>query len=226
MMAFWLPILIYPLFFLLLFIIAELLYHRANIDAEYTRKLVHAGTGLLTLGFPLYFHSAWQVIIICLLFLVILVASRKLNMLRSINDVPRQTEGSILYPVIVIIVFLFYDYMQQVDSRNLVYFYLPILIMAISDPVAALAGNRFNGKRTAKNRKTLAGSLAFAFTSFLISLMLLSLFIDLNFYQTLAWSIAIATLTALAERISSRGWDNFTIPLTAMAMLYLINRFQ
>ena len=226
MMDFVLPLLIYPLFFLILFVVAEWLYHRANVHAEYTRKIVHAGTGLLTMGFPVYFDSFWQVIIICTLFLVILVASRKLNMLHSINNVSRRTEGSVLYPVIVIIAFLFYQYMNEVDSRNPVHFYLPILIMAISDPVAALAGTRFKKDHTGMKGKTTAGTLAFAASAFIIAMILLAVFMRLSFVPLIGWSFVISIATALAERASNGGWDNFTIPLTAMSVLYLINHLQ
>jgi phytol kinase len=44
--------------FLVLFGIAELLYHYGKVKAEITRKTVHIGTGILTL----YFRCFWKAI--------------------------------------------------------------------------------------------------------------------------------------------------------------------
>jgi phytol kinase len=71
--------------FLALFGLAELLYHYLNVKAELTRKLVHAGTGLLTLLFPVMLNNHWLVLLLCSAFAVILLLSLRFNLLRSIN---------------------------------------------------------------------------------------------------------------------------------------------
>lgn len=218
-------ILCYSAAFLALFALAELLHLKAGVDAEYTRKLVHIITGLLTLGFPVYFTSAWQVLIICTLFLALLVISKRLNLLRSINNVKRKTAGSILYPIIVVLVFLFYDYMKREESQGYLNFFLPILIMALCDPFAAIVGNRYKKRNQNTERKTIQGTLSFIFLSYAISLLLLICFTDRSLASLLGWSALIAVSTGITERISMKGWDNFTIPLATMAVLYLMNYF-
>jgi phytol kinase len=222
-MRFILPILIYSACFLALFALVELFYWKLKMKAEHTRKLVHAGTGILALGFPIFFYSVWQVVIICTLFLVLLLLSRRSDFLRSINKVDRHTSGSILYPVIVIIVFAFYQNIGgPADQRQLVYFYLPILILAICDPVAALTGTWYKEKKKLTGGKTLFGSACFSVSAFIISTLLLLSFHMSEIAPALFYSLVIALVTSLAERVSGKGWDNFTIPLGAMAVLYLI----
>src|SRR4051794_39802502 len=108
-MKFWIPVLWLAAAFLLLFAAAEIIYRRGGVKAEYTRKMVHIGTGLLTLLFPLYLNEAWQVILLCSSFLLILILSLKFNWLPSINKVGRKTAGSWLYPIVVVFTFLFYQ---------------------------------------------------------------------------------------------------------------------
>jgi phytol kinase len=225
-MDFILPIFLYSAIFMALFAFAELLYLKAGTDAEYTRKIVHAGTGVLTLGFPVYFESPWQVIIICLLFLALLAISKKTNMLRSINAVKRKTAGSILYPVIVILVFLFYRYRNSQNEQGYLNFYLPILIMALCDPIAAIAGTLYQQKKRSPVGKTLAGTLSFIASAFIVSVALMVGLTNMKTLSLLGWSAIIASITGITERITGKGWDNFTIPLAAMAVLYLMNYYQ
>ncbi len=223
------PILIFSTCFLALFATAELLYMKAGMAAEFTRKIVHAGTGFLTLGFPIFFYSAWQVIIICSMFLLLLLLSKTTGTLKSINNVNRKTYGSLLYPIIVVIVFLYYDYMLISDDsqKPLLHFYIPVLVMAVADPAAAIAGNWYKKRWRKKNGKTFFGSAWFFATAFLISFTLVLLLS--NEYSILAiaaWSLLLASLTSITERVSGNGWDNFTIPLAAIIVLYLMNQVR
>ncbi|MBI3239032.1 MAG: phosphatidate cytidylyltransferase, partial [Flavobacteriia bacterium] len=58
----WINAAILSVSFLALFGIAELLYHFAHVKVELTRKLVHLGTGVLTLLFPLMLSNHWFVL--------------------------------------------------------------------------------------------------------------------------------------------------------------------
>lgn len=222
----WWPLLALGTCFLLLFALGELLYRTFRVPAEHTRKLVHIGTGLLTLLFPVYLQHLWQVVVLCASFLLLLAVSMRWGWLPSINAVSRRTRGSILYPIIVIIIFSFYGYIMSLGETRplrfhpLLYYYLPILVMAICDPVAAWAGSRSGA--VYGQGKTPAGSLAFLVSAFVVSAVLLWVFgryASVIYVLLLALILAIATM--LAERWSRNGWDNFTIPLVAMPLLFL-----
>jgi len=214
--------------FLLLFTAAELLYHIAGMKAEHTRRLVHVGTGLLTLLFPVCFIHLWQAIIICGTFLLLLLLSSRLKLLPSINAVARKSWGSVLYPVAVAGVFAFYLYMQRlpVHFHAYVFFFLPVLIMAVCDPIAAVAGQRFRPKQAKAGSKTIAGMLAFFVTAFLLSLLLLATMQvrPVPWFSVAVFSLVMAMLTATTEFRSRRGTDNLTVPAMAALVLFLLEK--
>ncbi len=205
--------------FLSLFGLAEYLYHRKNVQVEKTRKLVHFGTGILTLLFPLVLESQWEVLFLCSSFIGILVASLKFNLLPSINAIERKSYGSIAFPIAVYLSFLLYQYMLPFTlntTEALSYFYLPILILAICDPIAALGGKRFPLGRfkIGEGHKTLMGSsLFFLSAAILLAFALFAKGENLVAEQTLVQLFVVALSGTMAEAISGKGWDNLTIPL-------------
>ncbi|MGG7665701.1 hypothetical protein [Dyadobacter sp. BHUBP1] len=212
------PPLILACCFLLLFGVAELLYHFGKLGAEWTRKIVHIGTGLLTLLFPVVLVSHWQVLFLCASFLVILLASLKFGWLPSINAIDRFSYGSILFPVIVYLLFLVF----QMADRGLIVFYLPILVLAICDPVAALVGKRFPfGKyQIMGSGKSAAGSLAFFASALLVTAVTVSAFDGAHSGMLLI--LVVPMMATIAEALGVRGMDNFTIPASVVSTLCLI----
>ena len=206
--------------FLILFGIAEVLFHKYKVRAEHSRKLVHFGTGALTMLFPLFLTSHWQVLLMSVGFLAILILSKKYNFLNSINGVERKTHGSTLFPIVVYLCFALAEY-----KSNFSFFYLPILILAISDPIAALLGQKFPlGKFTLLNHtKTLMGSFGFLFSAALITSIVLSFKLNMNCASGLYTALIIAILSTFAEAISKDGWDNLTIPLSVTLVLMNLN---
>ena len=208
--------------FLILFGFAEFLFHKRNVRAEWTRKIVHFGTGILALSFPILLHDHWQVLFLCGSFLILLLISLRYHLLRSINGIDRLSYGSILFPIVVYGCFLAHVFSQ----KGLIMFYLPILILAICDPVAALIGKRYpygtyqiwNGK------KTLSGSVAFFIFAFFIT------FSAFYFWEVSNKGIShhhnavilIPVVATISEAVGVKGTDNFTIPASVVFTLYLV----
>jgi len=216
--------------FLLLFGLAELLYHKAKIKVELTRKLVHFGTGIITLLFPIMLDNSWLVLFLCGSFALILLTSLQFNLLKSINAIDRKSHGSILYPVAVYGCYLVYNHytIKFGKSTDLyIYFYLPILTLAICDPMAALFGKKFPyGKFTiGKDTKTIVGTSAFFASSFILSSITLFCFgkNTLGFANIFVASLIIAALSAVAEAVSGKGRDNITIPACVITVLILFS---
>jgi len=214
--------------FLALFALAEILYHKVKVNVELTRKLVHFGTGILTLLFPILLNSHWYVLFLCASFAVILLLSLKYNLLQSINAIERKSWGSLLYPLAVYLTYLFYTYSPN-GSQNLAYFYLPILILAICDPIAALVGKSFPYKKfkIGKDSKTVSGC-----TGFFVSCLILSIGVILYFnpsfnftVENIGFILVLAMATMLTEALSGRGIDNLTIPACVMLVIYLNHGF-
>jgi phytol kinase len=214
-------------FFLGLFGLSEVLYHHFKVQVEVSRKVSHIGTGLLTMLFPLWLQSQWSVLLLCGMFFLLLVFAKRFKLLQSINGIQRESHGSASYPVIVYFCFLVWDYMHQLDSDTigLAWFYLPILIMAFADPAAAFVGSRWPWIRyqIGIDTKSVSGSLAFFVVSFVVAGGFLLLGLD-NFALYFFICLSIALVSTIAEGLSSKGMDNFSIPASVLFVLF-ISRF-
>ena len=204
-------------FFLLVFIAGEIAYRVFHVHAEYTRKWSHIGSGFLSLLFPYYFDSLLWVGIICFLFLCILVLSKPLKLLPSINAVSRQTYGSFLFPVAVFI--SFWAYIEY--DRDLLFFYLPVLTLAICDLCAGLIGQRFPLKKIQlfSGSKSVGGFLAFVLSSLCLNTSMLFL----DFHLSVTAMLLIPLLVALVELVSPKGIDNISIPVSVILLLQILN---
>lgn len=206
--------------FLALFAVGELLYHKLKVKAELTRKFVHIGTGLLTLLFPVMLGNHWLVLALCVAFAIILLLSLRFGLLKSINAIERKSAGSILYPVSVYSCYLAFDYFDQ----QYLYFYLPVLILAICDPIAALTGKALplGRYKVGKETKSMMGSSMFFLSAFLLTLILsLILSPQTSIGITLINAVFISAISALAEGFSRKGFDNLTIPYAVLACMVI-----
>lgn len=206
--------------FLLLFASGELLYHKFGVRAEYTRKLIHIGTGILTLLFPVFLRSHWYVLLLCGSFAVILLVSLKYNLLKSINAIDRKSHGSISYPIAVYSTFLFFDFFSG-DAAQKAYFYIPVLTLALCDPIAALGGKRWPWKpyKVGSGTKTMTGSILFFVSATLLSIALLATLSTTSGISLVLLSMCIALVTSVTEALSRNGFDNLLIPFAAILML-------
>ncbi len=218
--------LLLALSFLVLFGLAESLYHKQHIRAELTRKMVHICTGLLTLLFPLLLIHHWYVLMLCGSFAVIILASLRFNFLPSINAIDRKSHGSICYPIAVYLCFLVYEFYSSKTTHignPLLYYYLPILTLAICDPMAAYAGKHFPyGKfKVWGGTKSLSGLTAFFLSSLIITSSVLYSFsaTGTTGSDILLLSLPLAIIGGIAEAISSKGLDNITIPVSVLLTL-------
>jgi phytol kinase len=200
----------------------ELLYRRYDVGAEITRKIAHTSATISSLLFLLAFDSYWYVLVLGIIFFVIFYVGRRYNILKSLESVGRRTSGTYLLPLSVFIVFLI---SQKLDNQ--MFFILPILIVGISDPLAGYFGYAYQHK-TQKIfllglafDKTILGSTVFLGSSFIVSLLVL---IAYGFSgQALAFATILVTITStFVEMISERGFDNLTVPLAVMALLYFL----
>lgn len=211
-----------------LFGITELMYHRFGVNAEITRKTAHVGSGLISLLFPVYFHSQWWVLLICAIFQLLLVMSSNYGFLKSINAVPRKTYGSIVYPIVVYLVYLIWFYTERSPNdfnNTYIYYYLPILIMALCDPIATLAGKTYPVYKIRKLDKSIGGSVAFWFASFAISCIFFLNSTVFGQFDVIWVSIVIATVSTITELYSKKGLDNLFIPVSVILSMYLVEYF-
>ena len=200
--------------YILLLIFCEHLNRRMNISSEYTRKLAHFVSTFSVLLFPRVFKDGGYVLAICAIFFVMLFIANIKRILQSIDGVERRTGGSYLLALSVGIC-----YHISVMLENGILFTLPILILAICDPLAGIMGKYFHSKHILYG-KTIAGSLTFLISSLCISVFYLSV---VHHPSVFILSLMIALSASITELLSPRGTDNLTIPLIIAGVLIFMN---
>ena len=198
--------------YVLLLIFCEFLNRRKNIASEHTRKLAHFVSALSVLLFPHVFKDEGYVLAVCATFFVLLLIANRMRLLHSIDEVGRKTGGSYLLAFSVGVIY----YISVIQTNGML-FTLPILILAICDPLAGIIGKHANSKHLL-NGKTIAGSITFLISSLCISLFYLS---AVHHQSVFTLSLMIAFATSITELLSPRGTDNITIPLVAAGVLIL-----
>lgn len=207
--------------FLLLYL-NDQLHKRFGIASEYTRKLAHFSATGSTLTFPLLFTSHWYPFVLALVFFLILLLSMNTKYLKSIHEIDRYSAGSFLLPPAIYLPFLI-----SVKADDPFLFILPTLILAVSDPLAGLAGYVFregNPKIVLFSRqlnKTIYGSTTFFISAFILSLIALSVNTNHLGGDTLMAALFIASATTVTEMLSPGGTDNITVPMMAILVLSL-----
>jgi phytol kinase len=204
----------------LLLLFNELNYRRLNLKGEVTRKFAHLIATLASVPFPYIFDSHWYVLVLAILFFLALRITQHSKYLKSIHDIRRKSIGSYLLPLGIYVSF----YLSWHFEQKFIHI-LAMLILAVSDPAAALLGlnvEKFNGQIKLIGQrfdKTWLGSAAFFSSSFMISLIALYYNRELFDFKTFYVAMAVAVVSTLAELFSWRGSDNLTIPLSIILVL-------
>lgn len=214
---------VYFIAIILLLAFNELNYRRLKVKGEITRKFAHFTATVAVVPFPYIFSSHWYVLVLAIIFFIALFVTQHRKQLMSIHDVNRKSIGSYLLPASIYITFL----MSNLLDNKFIYI-LPMLILGICDPMAAIVGMSLK-KNNHKivifgidTGKSLFGSLAFLFTSFLICVIALYFNRGLFDLKTFWIAITVAVVSTLGELFSWRGSDNLTIPVSVALVLLLL----
>lgn len=208
--------------FICMIIISEYAYRRYKLNPEITRKASHIASGILSLSFITLFDSHVFVLIPGLIFLVVLYIARKRKLFPSIDQVNRETSGSYLLPLSIYLVFL----IGEIGGNSL-FFVLPVLIISLSDPIAAYSGSSIqrNNRTIAlpgfTTSKTVIGSVTFLVSTFIISMVTLYYY-NVNPTEMIKISITVSAIATAVEMLSTKGSDNLTVPITVALTLSVI----
>jgi len=224
-------LILFSLLYAIILFLGELIYKTFNLKSEVVRKSVHFLIGISTLLFPFYFKNYWSVGLLSIIFLLLMLISKHFGFLKSINKINRQSFGSYYYPLSISLVFIIYFF-----SKDLVLYYLPILILSICDPIAALTGIKYKAIMVRKNNdsiiiqfgtegKTYIGSFFFFITSIIITYYTLSFFYRINSSKMVLETLSIALISSFTEAISKKGSDNITIPISVVLSLLLFKYY-
>ncbi len=202
--------------FLALFSGAELWRRFGKPKPETTRKLVHFGGGAISLGLVYVVKSHLTVLALCIVFFLIISVTKRYGLLQSVHGVERRSNGGIYFPIAVYVTFIFASYLRQPH-----YYLITILVLAVSDALAALVGKTYGFKlyRVERETRSVEGSIFFFLSSFLIVHLGLLLLTPLGRIESVLVALLIAILMTAFESISLGGADNLFIPLGTLFML-------
>lgn len=200
--------------YLLIFIIGEIVRRLIPSNAEISRKAVHLLGGLTALTFPFLFSSHWTVLALSVSFCAIVLITKRKGILKSVHGVERQSHGGIYYPAAVYLMFL-------LSSTKPAIYLIAILVMAISDTMAALVGGKYGVIKfdVEGNLKSLEGSIVFFFVTFLCIHLPLLLLTAVGRAESVLIACIIALLVTGFEAISLSGSDNIIVPFGTYFLL-------
>lgn len=198
--------------------IAEYLRNKLHGSPEITRKLVHILTGVLIFFAPDLFRSGVPAILLAVIFIVINFTAIQLGLLKGMHGTHRRTYGTVYYPLsFLILVLLCWDSAPELVS-------ISILILAFSDAAAAIVGENLHHPHEyylTSDKKSYEGSLVMFVTTIIIIVVCIDHFgIVVDRTTLIIAAVATALFVTVWEAISSKGFDNLTVPLSAALMLH------
>lgn len=187
--------------------------NRYRWHPEWQRKILHVGLGLTAVTFPWLFDATWQVLTVCLMGILILVAVRKVPCLRrtvgrTLHDVQRTSAGELLFAVAIILLF-------ALAHTTPVCYVLPLVILTLADTAAALVGRQWGRHRFAvlDGEKSWEGVIAFGVVSGGVASATLHMLTPLTWPALLLIALTVAVVGPLIEAIAWHGLDNLLVPL-------------
>jgi phytol kinase len=181
----------------------EVAVRRLGAGAEATRRVAHVVACL----YGLFSHAVLPLglfVVACSVFVLALLASRRLSVLRAVHTTRRRSLGEVYLPAGIIIAALAATLAPD-DDRV---FLAAMLVLALADVAAGVVGDLLRSPS-----KTRLGSLAFLVVTLAVTLAC-------GFTPLLCALVAVAA--TVTERVSSRGTDNLTVPLVTGLLLALL----
>ncbi len=220
LLSLWYPISLVILYLGVIIALAEGLNRLWGTDAEFTRKIVHIGSGnVVIIAWWLQLPS-WVLMGASFIASIVALISYFLPILPSINSVGRKSLGTFFYALSIGVL------AQGFWSRGQPqYLAIGILVMAWGDGMAAIIGKKF-GRHSYEMlgvNKSWEGSLTMMGVSFLVISVIL-LWVGEPVLTVAMVSLIVSMAAMGLEAFSQLGIDNLTVPLgSAVLAFYLIN---
>lgn len=189
-----------------LFILIELVTRKTKLSKELSRKIAHILAGTSAAFLPLFMNFR-QILLLSLLFLPVMVISKRKNLFSSIHGVSRKTYGEVYFPMAIFLSALLFPNKQL--------FMYGVLVMSLSDGFASVFGQRYGKKKYKlwQGEKSYVGSSVFFIMTLMIGLAVM--------VQIPVWVIVGSALVlTFAEACLSGGIDNLILPPLASGLIY------
>ncbi len=200
--------------------LAEGLNRLRGTNAEFTRKIVHIGSGNVVLIAWWLQLPSWVLIGASFLASIIALISYFLPILPSINSVGRKSLGTFFYALSIGVLAQWFWSIGEPQ-----YLAIGILVMAWGDGMAAIIGQKFgqHGYEILGVKKSWEGSLTMMGVSFIVTSVIL-LWVGVPLSTVVIASFIVAMAAMGLEAFSKLGIDNLTVPLgSAVLAFYLIH---
>ncbi len=203
--------------FLAILAVAEFWTRRGAAKPEWSRKLVHCGGGIFALVIPFLIESHWVVLAMSIGLLAVFLFGRYSGFLPSLYSVRSESWGVEYFPIVVFLLFVL------TEGRPWLYV-ICVLVLAVSDTLAALVGKRFGRHRyqVDGDYKSFEGSLVCFLATFVVVAGPLFLWPQAEYPSVtvrLSAALITAILVATFEAIALRGRDNLWLPLGTFLLL-------
>ncbi len=207
--------------------ISEKAARNGLLHVELSRKFLHFTAVLLAAYSVILVEAEYLLKPIVFFGVIISFLIIKYDFLPAIHEKKRKSWGVLYFPLAFFLLLILFN-----DSFNWIIF-SSLLILAVSDSLAAITGTFLSKKqfRLTSDKKSIIGSSFFFISSTIIFFAIFSDWIPIVSekitFQLLPIEILIIAsvifsiiLTAF-EAISSKGFDNFTIPIVAAFLFYV-----
>jgi phytol kinase len=212
----WLNVVIAALFLALVGMVAFVVDRATPPGTEWTRKVLHIGTGNIVLIAWWLNIPAWIGIAAAVMFTGVSIASYAMPLLPSVNNIGRRSWGTCFYAISIGVLVAWFWPLQMPSLAA-----LGILVMTWGDGLAGLIGKRFGRHRyqVMGMTKSWEGTATMALVSFAVSLAMLWPGCDRPLV-VIAIALAVALFATLLESFSKLGLDNLTVPIGSSALAY------
>ena len=192
---------------------------RRGLSDDAAREARRLALSAVAVALPWVFDAAWPVIAVAVVCVLALAAAHVAPALRG--GAGRPTLGDVCFPVAVAALYL-------LAGGSPVLYAVPLLLLGVAGPAAALVGRRHGLApfATVEGTKSREGSAAFAAVAFLCVHVPLLLFTPVGRPESLWIAAIVAGLAAIVEAVSWRGLDNLFVPLGAYAVLLRLLTFD
>ena len=194
--------------YLAVFLLSGAVHRRLPERPELSRKAAHLSACLIALALPFTISSAWTVAVMASLFTAFLLLMRRRGALRCIFGVSRRSAGVYLMPAAVFLVFL-------TARHDRAAYVTALLALGLADTAACLLGR--TDPRRIIHGKSVTGSVSFFLVSFLCILLVRADWTGRGVSSLVLVALALSAVLTVVELVSFWGFDNLTVPLTAVA---------
>lgn len=206
--------------YVVIFILGEFVKHKVPSSPELSRKFVHFAGGIVALSFPYFIKSHWTVFILAASFAFIILFTKEKGLLKSVHGIERVSTGGVWFPISIYLMFL-------LSHSHPVTYFISILVMTVSDTLAALIGVKYGTLKldVEGNIKSLEGSITFFLVTFLCIHLSLLLMTPIDRLQSVLIAAVIGLLVTGLEAISLSGSDNFFVPFGTYYILAKMTKY-